>query len=131
MTKLYYIQRNKIYNKFIIVRNVNMGGLVVVMNVDTYRSEALRQLLATNTYVRLRGDPTKRFKAILDNLIKKRVNPGDVNIRGADVFLSILFFLHFTICPKHTIPCVVDLLFLALGHSMKGWANGKMNNCSP
>lgn len=39
--------------------------LIVVMNVDSYREEAIHQLTDIRRYINLRGDPTKQYRATL------------------------------------------------------------------
>lgn len=45
----------------IVIRNVDKGGMVVVLNSDSYKSEALRQLSDSHTYHPLKNDPTIPF----------------------------------------------------------------------
>lgn len=39
--------------------------MIVVMNVESYLDEAAQQLSDSHTYMRLKGDPTRKFKSIL------------------------------------------------------------------
>lgn len=52
------------------------GGLVVVMDANGYREEALRQLSDSSMYLTLRGDPTKLYRSTLWNLVQKGVYLG-------------------------------------------------------
>lgn len=55
----------------IVIRNSDKGGLVVVMKVGEYRAEAIHQLSNTSTYLVLKSDLTKRFRAILSNPVER------------------------------------------------------------
>lgn len=68
-------------NTDIIVKNADKGGMVVVLNREDYKQEALRQLSDTQTYVKLKEDPTRRFGELLFKLIDEGVYLGVLSLR--------------------------------------------------
>lgn len=68
----------------ITIRNSNKGGLMVVMNTEMYRLEALHPLINTDTYIRLKGD--SKYKSIMATLVRKGVNLGIFSNKEAEVF---------------------------------------------
>lgn len=46
------------------------------MGVEQYRCEAERQLSDWDTYSRLSGDPTKKYKMLLTSLVDEGVHLG-------------------------------------------------------
>lgn len=63
----------------IVIRNSDKGGLIVVMDTDTYIGEATRQLSDTCTYVHLWGDPTKQYISVLARIVKRGTRVGIFN----------------------------------------------------
>lgn len=63
-------------NPAIIIRNADKGGMTVVLNKVDYQQEAVRQLSDSQTYQRLRKDPTNTFKEILFKLVEEGVYLG-------------------------------------------------------
>lgn len=56
-------------NRKVIIRPADKGGAIVVLSKDYYRKELQEQLSDTNTYIKLRGYPTKEYKEELSELI--------------------------------------------------------------
>lgn len=56
-------------NKEIVVRPADKGGAIVVLSKEYYNRELLGQLCDTNTYLKLKGNPTKEYKRELSDLV--------------------------------------------------------------
>ncbi|KAM9296679.1 breast cancer type 1 susceptibility protein [Gastrophryne carolinensis] len=63
-------------NPALVIRNADKGGSIVVLDRDTYISEAERQLSDTETYTQLRGDPTQTFIHELDLVFEEGMAVG-------------------------------------------------------
>ncbi|XP_041420430.1 uncharacterized protein LOC121394203 [Xenopus laevis] len=66
-------------DKDIIIRQADKGGGIVILDKTYYVDEITKQLSDTDTYVRLKGDPTVKFKQKLDTLINTAVVAGWVD----------------------------------------------------
>ena len=56
--------------KDIVIRPADKGGGVVVQSKEQYNSELLRQLEDVETYTKLSGNPTSKYKEQLKQLIR-------------------------------------------------------------
>ncbi|XP_041419667.1 uncharacterized protein LOC121393892 [Xenopus laevis] len=65
----------------IIIKPADKGGAIVVMDMETYRGEALSQLQDTTHYRILGGDPTNDLKQMIDNLLKISEEAGIITNR--------------------------------------------------
>lgn len=54
-----------------VIRPADKGGAIVVLSKEYYNNELLGQLSDTNTYIKLRGNPTREYKGELYELIQK------------------------------------------------------------
>lgn len=53
------------------IRPADKGGAIVVMSKEYYNTELAGQLSNTNTYIKLKGNPTKEYKRELQELVSK------------------------------------------------------------
>ena len=72
--------------KDIVIRPADKGGGVVVLSKEQYNTELLRQLEDTETYTKLLGNPTSKYKEQLKQLIHLGVK-GDILNKKESVFL--------------------------------------------
>lgn len=63
-------------DSFIVIKCSDKGGLIVVQDASAYEAKAAQQLSDSNTYIKLRGNPTQEFKEILCILVQKGVRLG-------------------------------------------------------
>lgn len=70
-------------DKSIDIHNSDKGVLIVVMGVGSYLKETARQLSDTQTYSRLKSNPTKKYKSILTELVDRGFRQGFLNKKEA------------------------------------------------
>ena len=70
-------------NKEVIIRPADKGGAIVVLAKDYYYEELAKQLEDTNTYIKLRSNPTGEYKEELVDLIYRGKEKGVLNKREA------------------------------------------------
>lgn len=58
-------------NNNVVVRPADKGGAIVVLSKEYYNNELQGQLNDQNTYIKLRGNPTREYKSELQELILK------------------------------------------------------------
>ena len=63
-------------NNNIIIRPADKGGAIVILDLDDYINEGLRQLNDTNVYRKLSGNPTLNFNRDINNFIVTMYNYG-------------------------------------------------------
>ncbi|XP_063281802.1 vomeronasal type-2 receptor 26-like [Pelobates fuscus] len=66
-------------DKSIIIKPADKGGGVVLMTLDDYNKESHRLLEDTNTYIKLRADPTKDLKEKCHNYLNEGYKNGILN----------------------------------------------------
>ncbi|XP_053556264.1 condensin complex subunit 3 [Bombina bombina] len=66
----------------IVLREVDKGGAVVIQDYSDYKKELIRQLGDKDTYNTLRGDPTKKFKSFVDELIQQLYDQNLIDKAG-------------------------------------------------
>ena len=66
-------------NKEIIIRPADKGGAIVVLSRTYYYEELDNQLNDTNTYIKLRGNPTGEYKEELCDLVYRGRQKGILN----------------------------------------------------
>ena len=68
-------------NKGIIIRPADKGGAIVVLSREYYYEELDNQLKDTNTYIKLKGNPTREYKEELAYLVYRGRQKGVLNKR--------------------------------------------------
>ncbi len=67
-------ERSALYNlrdnSSIVIKEADKGSAVIVMDSDTYRNEALRQLRNENTYKALASDTTQTIASVVNGFVK-------------------------------------------------------------
>lgn len=58
-------------NKNVVIRPADKGGAIVVLSKEYYNNELMEQLNDINTYIKLRGKPTRQYKSELQELIQR------------------------------------------------------------
>lgn len=87
----------------VVIRNADKGGSVVILDSIVYREEALWQLSETDTYQKLRADPTSPFKKELSTLLDRAVCVCIFSKKERDLFIPVSNNTSvFTISPKST-----------------------------
>lgn len=71
----------------IVIRNADKGGMVIVLDSETYKEEALRQLSDTYTYQPLASNPTIPFKKELTALLDRAVQAGIFTPKDKESFI--------------------------------------------
>uniref|UniRef100_A0A803K2I9 Reverse transcriptase domain-containing protein n=1 Tax=Xenopus tropicalis TaxID=8364 RepID=A0A803K2I9_XENTR len=74
-------------DKSIVIKNADKGGMVVVLDSETYKNEAMRQLNDNSTYQPLSTDPTIEFTKNLVELVNDAYKSGLFNERIRDYLI--------------------------------------------
>lgn len=69
------------------IKNADKGGSVVVLDSDTYRNEAVRQLSDDNTYLKLRGILRPPSKKDLNALLDRELTAGFFSQSEREMFI--------------------------------------------
>lgn len=118
----------------IVIRNSDKGGMVVVMDASVYHDEAIRQLSDQNIYMKLLGDPTRTYRGILYNLIKKGTHLGVLSIKEAESLIPecpiIATFHHLPkthkgLDPLYGRPIVAGIS--SLNERLRQWLDGQLH----
>uniref|UniRef100_A0A803JPB3 Reverse transcriptase domain-containing protein n=1 Tax=Xenopus tropicalis TaxID=8364 RepID=A0A803JPB3_XENTR len=85
LTKMEQIALEQLRNDHsLVIKNADKGGMVVVLDSETYKNEALRQLSDVSTYQILKGNPTVSYTNILVSLVDGAFRDGLINDKVRD-----------------------------------------------
>ena len=95
-------------NTDIIIKPVEKGGSIVIMNTTDYIQEAQRQLLDPEHYETLNTDPTVTYNKYIHHIIDQAWRLGIINDTTNENLQRIQGSLPFTYYPKYTNPATQE-----------------------